>query len=63
MGDSVTKSKKNVPAAKLIEIVDIPRTQKIAIFGRGSLLGEEDLLKRREYSCSVKCVSGKGILY
>lgn len=63
LGDSVTKPKTNVLAYKLSEIRDIPRTQKLAIFGAGSLVGEEDILKREKYSCTLTCVSTLGTLY
>ena len=55
--------KRNVLAHKLSEIRDIPRIQKLAIFGEGSILGEEDLLKRESYSCTLTCHSPKGTLY
>jgi CRP-like cAMP-binding protein len=47
----------------LSEIRDIPRIQKLAIFGEGSILGEEDFLKRESYSCTLACHSPKGTLY
>lgn len=60
LGDE--KPKNNVLANKLSEIRDIPRVQKLAIFGPGSILGEEDLLNREVYSCSLTCASTKGTL-
>ena len=33
------------------------------IFGGGSFIGEDDVIFRETYSCSVKCVSQKGVLF
>lgn len=62
LGNSIVKPNKNVLARKLYEIADIPGVQRLAIFGRGSLLGEEDLLKSDSYSCVLTCISDKGTL-
>jgi hypothetical protein len=47
----------------LVELKDFPYNLKLAIFGRGSLLCEEDIINNRDkYSCTLKCVSAKGSL-
>ena len=53
---------RNILEKKLSEIVDVPSTQKMAIFGRGSLLGEEDFVNDKLHSCTLICYSTKGSL-
>ena len=48
---------------KLPEIKDFPHDFKLTVFGRGSILGEEDVFSRDNYTCTLKCVSWKGTLY
>ena len=55
--------KRNILAKRLPEIKDLPYTQKLSIFGKGSLLGEEDVFSRSHFSCTLKCYSQKGTLY
>ena len=57
------KQKRNILAKRLPEIKDLPYNQKLSIFGRGSLLGEEDVFSRTHFSCTLKCYSQKGTLY
>ena len=58
------KQEKNLLARKLTELKDFPLTYKLTTYGKGSFLGEEDVIRdRQQYSCSVKCVSEKGKLY
>lgn len=57
------KSTGNILARKLPEIRDIPHTMKLTLFGRGSLLGEEDVLSRPSYTCTLRCHSFSGTLY
>lgn len=53
----------NILALKLPEMKDVPHNMKLMIFGFGSLIGEEDILNRNCYSCSLQCYSLKGTLY
>ncbi len=55
--------KVNILARKMPEIKDIPTKMKLTIFGVGSLIGEEDVLNRNTYGCTLKCHSLKGTLY
>ena len=41
----------------------MPNIQKLSIFGRGSLIGEDDVFFRTHFSCSLKCYSQKGTVY
>ena len=51
------KQKRNILAKRLPEIKDLPYSLKLSIFGRGSLLGEEDVFSRSHFSCTLKCYS------
>ena len=53
----------NILAQRLPEIKDIPFEMKLSIFGRGSLIGEEDIFSRQMYSTTLKCYSSKGTLF
>ena len=53
----------NILAKKMPEIKDAPRNYKLTLFGTGSLIGEEDVLNRDNYTCSLKCYSLKGTVY
>jgi CRP-like cAMP-binding protein len=55
--------KRNILAKRLPEIKDLPYNLKLSIFGRGSLMGEEDVLSRQKFSCTLKCYSSKGTVY
>jgi len=57
------RSTVNILAKKLPEIKDVPNNLKLTLFGRGTLLGEEDLLTRETYTCKVTCSSLNGTLY
>lgn len=52
---------------KLSEMQDLPRDQKVVVYGKGSLVGEEDLLGLEDQesfvrSGSLVCVSERGKL-
>lgn len=57
------KPRVNILASKLTEIRDIPNAQRLSIFGPGTILGEEDFLKREKHSCTLKCNSMSGKLF
>lgn len=57
------QKEKCVLAQKLPEIKDIPGKLKLSIFGVGSIVGEEDVINRENYSCSLKCISLTGKLF
>ncbi|CDW78470.1 UNKNOWN [Stylonychia lemnae] len=61
MGKKILKS--NILARKLPEIKDVPSNMRLTIFGIGCILGEEDILNRQTYSCSLKCHSLNGTLF
>ena len=50
-------SVQNVLADKLNEVKDFPLTLKVNIFQKGSLVGEDDIIGRKEYTCTLKCIS------
>ena len=63
-GEKEKDKKQNILAQKLHEISDIPFVQNLAIFGKGTILGEEDLFhKRSKHPCTLSCVSMKGTLF
>lgn len=41
----------------------MPQSHKLAFYGVGCLLGEEDTLSKATYSCNLRCYSTKGTLY
>lgn len=53
----------NVLAKRLPEIKDLPYNLKLSIFGKGSLVGEEDVIFRTKFSCTLKCYSSKGVVF
>ena len=55
--------RRNVLAKRLPEIKDLPYNMKLSIFGRGSLMGEEDVFARSKFSCTLKCYSSKGTVF
>ena len=50
-------------AKKFTELQSIPNKYKITIYGPGSLIGEEDIINRKYYSSTLRCLSQKGRLY
>ena len=50
-------SVQNVLADKLNEVKDFPFTLKVNIFQKGCLVGEDDIIGKKEYTCSLKCIS------
>ena len=60
---SIRMQKRNILAKRLPEIKDLPYYLKLSIFGRGSLMGEEDVFSRSKFSCTLKCYSSKGVVY
>ena len=60
---SVRTMRRNILAARLPEIKDLPYALKLSIYGKGSLMGEEDVFSRSKYSCTLKCYSSKGKIY
>jgi hypothetical protein len=36
---------------------------KLMIFGGGSFVGEDDVIFRDSYSCTLRCISQKGVLF
>ena len=55
-------SVQNVLAEKLNEVKDFPLTLKVNIFQKGSLVGEDDIIGKKEYTCTLKCISQEGSL-
>ena len=53
---------RNVLAEKIPEIKDVPKELPLMVFGEGSFLGEEDVIFRDYYSCTLKCISQNGVL-
>jgi len=47
----------------LPEIKDLPYSMKLAIYGKGSLMGEEDVFSRSKFSCTLKCYSQRGTVF
>ena len=54
------KGEENALEKRLHEMKDFPSYHRINIFEKGSLVGEEDVLQRKTYECTLKCHSGKG---
>lgn len=48
---------------RLQEVQDIPSRFSIAIKTQGSLAGEEDMIGKDYYTCTLKCYSTKGALF
>ena len=61
MGKKLTRN--NIFANKLPEIKNVPSNMRLTIYGIGSMLGEEDSLNKKTYSCSLKCHSLNGTLF
>lgn len=36
---------------------------KLSIYGMGSIVGEEDVINREQYSCNLKCISLTGKVF
>ena len=47
----------------MLEINDFPYHFRINILEMGSIIGDEDILARSTYSCSLKCYSQTGSIY
>lgn len=47
----------NVFSTKLREIKDIPREHRLVIFGKGAMVGDDDVISRDVYSCDLTCIS------
>jgi hypothetical protein len=47
---------------KLPELRNLPKLFKIVIYGEGSLIGQEDMIDKEFYTCSLRCMSQKGKL-
>jgi hypothetical protein len=59
----VSFAQKNILASRLPEITDIPKNLRICIYGKGSLVGEEDVLQRTHHSFSLTCYSTNGTIF
>jgi len=57
------KFQKNILARRLPEIKDIPQRQRLSFLGKGSLIGDEDVYLRENYSCTCICNTAEGHLY
>ena len=55
--------RRNILAKRLPEIKDLPYSMKLAILGKGSLMGEEDVFSRSKFSCTLKCYSQRGTVF
>ncbi len=55
--------KQNIFNQKLTEIRDVPMNLNFMYVGRGSLVGEEDVISKEKYSCTVSCNSLKATIY
>ena len=53
---------KNILQYRLPELSDFPQNHKLRIYGTGSMVGEEDVIKQRPYSATLKCISEKGTI-
>ncbi len=53
----------NILAKRLPEIKDLPLQYKVVLSGSGTLLGEEDVILKSKFRCTVSCYSAKGTLY
>ena len=56
-GYKTRKEEHNVLGEKLTEIPDIPSDMHLTIFGKGAFLGEEDVIYRKEYTGTLKCIT------
>ena len=56
-------TKKNILAKRLPEIKDLPYQHKLSYLMRGSLIGDDDVVTRDNYSATCKCYSSSGTLY
>lgn len=64
VGNLISHERKHVFAQRFEEIKDIPNRQRLAILGPGQLVGHEVLLLfGSQHSCTLRCVSEKGLLY
>ena len=52
---------KNFLQTKLGPLVgDVPNHLSVMLVGKGGMIGEEDVISRKTYSCTVKCYSHEG---
>ena len=63
MLDTKQKMPLNILAKRLPELQDFPQQHKLSIYGVGCLLGEEDVLAKRPFTCNLRCYSTKGVVY
>jgi CRP-like cAMP-binding protein len=52
----------NILQYRLPELSDFPQNHKLKIYGPGSVVGEDDVIKHRLYSATLKCISEKGTI-
>ena len=45
------------------EVTDFPLQRSLKIYMKGSLIGEEDIISRGEYSCTLKCYTQKASIF
>lgn len=59
------KDHKNILTSKFSEVTDVslPECLPLTVFGPGTLVGEEDVVFRDYYSCTLRCLSQKGMIY
>ena len=55
--------RRNILAKRLPEIKDLPYKYKLSYMLRGSLMGDDDVVTRENYSATCKCHSSSGTLY
>lgn len=55
--------KRNILARRLPEIKDLPYKYRMSYLARGSLIGDDDVVARDNYSATCKCHSTTGTLY
>ena len=54
----------NLLACKFPELKDFPMEHELTRYGVGTILAEEDIINNRiTYSCTLKCVTDKGVLF
>lgn len=54
---------RNVLAMRLPEMTDFPIKHRINILEVGGVAGDQDILYRKNYSCSLLCYSQKGTVF
>ena len=61
--DWLPQGPKNLLAMRIPEMSDFPYMHRINILGVGNAAGEEDVISRQNFSCSLICYSQKGTVY